>query len=386
MKRARSGSISKRLKSANELCEEGMIDKEAKGALKDLIIRDDPKLQEAMKRLEEGDKAVLQDLLRDGALGRRESIDLMGEYGDLNLDFLHVAADPNESSLQEKEFLNGSEQFQFSYPDENHLSSVIAESLGSNHSSSAHNFRNLGVRGETRSSGIREHVVDFGQASKPIGIRTRDNKSRIRGEASNPDLFDFPYFEDSAIGSPMLMAMTPPTIDPQLQSVGSSLPDQFRPLHRDSIALMDDEYLDTEQGQYSDTFEIEIPAVRTSNRQTKPRRNAHQNPPTAKPKSRAKPKNQQSKPKPISKTQQDDRAALIIDTESTSTGQVGGYSPESRRQRIEKFLQKRQNRVWMKRVKYDVRKNFADSRLRVKGRFVKKEDEELLREFIIMTL
>jgi hypothetical protein len=31
-------------------------------------------------------------------------------------------------------------------------------------------------------------------------------------------------------------------------------------------------------------------------------------------------------------------------------------------------------------MQYDVRKNFADSRLRVKGRFVKKEDEELMRD------
>ena len=36
----------------------------------------------------------------------------------------------------------------------------------------------------------------------------------------------------------------------------------------------------------------------------------------------------------------------------------------------------RDRRVWTKKVKYDVRKNFADSRIRVKGRFVKKEDEE----------
>jgi hypothetical protein len=35
----------------------------------------------------------------------------------------------------------------------------------------------------------------------------------------------------------------------------------------------------------------------------------------------------------------------------------------------------------MKKVKYDVRKNFADSRLR--GRFVQKEDEQLLRELLI---
>ncbi|KAI9909322.1 hypothetical protein PsorP6_014975 [Peronosclerospora sorghi] len=64
---------------------------------------------------------------------------------------------------------------------------------------------------------------------------------------------------------------------------------------------------------------------------------------------------------------------------------VGAYSPTSRRKRIEKFLDKRQKRVWRKEVKYDVRKNFADSRLRVKGRFVKKEDEQLLRELLSFT-
>ncbi|CAI5714796.1 hypothetical protein KXD40_008077 [Peronospora effusa] len=64
---------------------------------------------------------------------------------------------------------------------------------------------------------------------------------------------------------------------------------------------------------------------------------------------------------------------------------VGVYSPDSRQKRIEKFLDKRQKRVWRKEVKYDVRKNFADSRLRVKGRFVKKEDEQLLRELLSFT-
>jgi len=56
---------------------------------------------------------------------------------------------------------------------------------------------------------------------------------------------------------------------------------------------------------------------------------------------------------------------------------VGAYSPQSRKIRIERFLAKRNHRVWVKKVKYDVRKNFADSRLRVKGRFVMKEDHRL---------
>jgi hypothetical protein len=36
-------------------------------------------------------------------------------------------------------------------------------------------------------------------------------------------------------------------------------------------------------------------------------------------------------------------------------------------------------RVWKRNIKYDVRKNFADSRVRVKGRFVRKDEEVLLR-------
>jgi hypothetical protein len=66
-------------------------------------------------------------------------------------------------------------------------------------------------------------------------------------------------------------------------------------------------------------------------------------------------------------------------------GWIGAYSPESRKIRIERFMAKRDHRVWTKKVKYDVRKNFADSRLRVKGRFVKKEDELLMRDLISLT-
>ncbi|KAH9258619.1 hypothetical protein BASA81_003121 [Batrachochytrium salamandrivorans] len=64
---------------------------------------------------------------------------------------------------------------------------------------------------------------------------------------------------------------------------------------------------------------------------------------------------------------------------------VGKYSPDSRRLKIERFADKRRRRIWRKRIKYDVRKNFADSRLRVKGRFVRKEDEDQLRDYLNMT-
>ena len=54
--------------------------------------------------------------------------------------------------------------------------------------------------------------------------------------------------------------------------------------------------------------------------------------------------------------------------ETGEKGYIGAYSPESRKERIERFIEKRKRRVWTKKVKYDVRKNFADSRLRVKVR------------------
>lgn len=66
-------------------------------------------------------------------------------------------------------------------------------------------------------------------------------------------------------------------------------------------------------------------------------------------------------------------------------GWIGAYSPESRKVRIERFRTKRNHRVWTKEVKYGVRKNFADSRMRVKGRFVKKQDELLMRDLISLT-
>lgn len=61
---------------------------------------------------------------------------------------------------------------------------------------------------------------------------------------------------------------------------------------------------------------------------------------------------------------------------------MGAYSRESRKERIQRFIDKRNRRVWTKKVKYDVRKNFADSRVRVKGRFVKKEAEDVLRQLL----
>jgi hypothetical protein len=60
-----------------------------------------------------------------------------------------------------------------------------------------------------------------------------------------------------------------------------------------------------------------------------------------------------------------------------NTNYIGIYSPQRRKLRIQKFIEKRKFRMWTKKVKYDVRKNFADSRVRIKGRFVKKGEGDV---------
>ena len=58
---------------------------------------------------------------------------------------------------------------------------------------------------------------------------------------------------------------------------------------------------------------------------------------------------------------------------------IGAYSPNTRKQKIQRFKEKKSRRNWTKRITHEGRKKLSESRLRVKGRFVKKEEEENLR-------
>mmetsp|Transcript_11331 Transcript_11331/g.23151 ORF Transcript_11331/g.23151 Transcript_11331/m.23151 type:complete len:416 (+) Transcript_11331:176-1423(+) len=57
-------------------------------------------------------------------------------------------------------------------------------------------------------------------------------------------------------------------------------------------------------------------------------------------------------------------------------GRVGIYTTQERKAILERFRDKRQRRVWVKKIRYDCRKNLADRRIRVKGRFVKMTPEQ----------
>lgn len=56
-------------------------------------------------------------------------------------------------------------------------------------------------------------------------------------------------------------------------------------------------------------------------------------------------------------------------------GRIGVYTASERAAIIARFQAKRSRRVWNKKIRYSCRKNLADRRLRVKGRFVKRTPE-----------
>ncbi|CAB9513243.1 CCT motif [Seminavis robusta] len=57
-------------------------------------------------------------------------------------------------------------------------------------------------------------------------------------------------------------------------------------------------------------------------------------------------------------------------------GRIGIYTPAERAAIIARFNSKRARRVWNKKIRYNCRKNLADRRMRVKGRFVKRSTEQ----------
>eukprot|EP00357_Protocruzia_adherens_P006401 CAMPEP_0115019200 /NCGR_PEP_ID=MMETSP0216-20121206/29291_1 /TAXON_ID=223996 /ORGANISM="Protocruzia adherens, Strain Boccale" /LENGTH=490 /DNA_ID=CAMNT_0002390603 /DNA_START=156 /DNA_END=1628 /DNA_ORIENTATION=+ len=56
-----------------------------------------------------------------------------------------------------------------------------------------------------------------------------------------------------------------------------------------------------------------------------------------------------------------------------SKRKIGTLTVEERRIKIKRYLEKRKRRTWCKKITYDCRKRVADNRLRIKGRFVTRE-------------
>jgi len=78
------------------------------------------------------------------------------------------------------------------------------------------------------------------------------------------------------------------------------------------------------------------------------------------------------------------QASIAISTTTSSlaqvynkNGRIGIYTPAERAAIIARFSRKRSRRMWKKKIRYNCRKNLADRRMRVKGRFVKRSTEEM---------
>jgi hypothetical protein len=68
----------------------------------------------------------------------------------------------------------------------------------------------------------------------------------------------------------------------------------------------------------------------------------------------------------------------------SQNGRIGIYTPAERAAIIARFQRKRSRRVWNKKIRYGCRKNLADRRLRVKGRFVKRSEQEQLAKQLLL--
>lgn len=360
-KRMRAGSISGRLRSMSDLEDNGVISRDQKALLKDLIIAGDSSVQGAIDKYESGDTSALEEMIKSGALLARSSdVDLLG---DLDLDFLNVG-DDTDMMFGDMEGMEGNDHAQ--------------SSAGGG----------VPIAGEVSRDSVEP--IQFSRVSRARGDSIDDiNLHRMRANSlALPGFLLDGANPDDAFGQ---------WLD---QNVTTS---QQRQNSSECDALMG--------GKNSKKNTATATNSKSKAGQTKTKKDKKDSsPPTKKkdrkPYTRKKDKAESSKkkgdgkdddePKEVQsglgrpRSMSDPNLTVRLDEHGLldvkgPEGWVGAYSPTSRELRINKFLAKRNHRVWVKKVKYDVRKNFADSRLRVKGRFVKKEDEMLMRELMSLS-
>lgn len=70
----------------------------------------------------------------------------------------------------------------------------------------------------------------------------------------------------------------------------------------------------------------------------------------------------------------------IIRVVSGKLRRIGTITAMERKEKVQRYLTKRKNRIWGKKVSYDCRKRVADSRLRIKGRFITRKQASRILE------
>ncbi len=431
-------SISGRLRSMSDLEDRGIIDRQQKGVLKDLIISGDDDLQVALDKWDGGDKSALESIVSALKTKNSSDIDLLG---DLDLDFLSVNGDYGGVSGQIAS------------------KAIPIPSRGSYHSNPGSGASTPQIRSQSPAASSRKGSYDgigeldfnglYAGAVESSAEQTTNAQPKANGihtSLTKPradSLSDFEYHRNRANSLAFGTLLDEPSTSEFQDSVGKwmdrtpgPIPEESKPLKKrvsshivgangglyiingsDQEAQQPQAPIDTSKMTKSEIAamkrrERELKkAQREAERQAKREKKEQE----AKLKKAAKLEKKAKKADALSKKKKDEMMANLDDEPKvivSGTGRprslsdpnlsigldenglmhidhppdwVGAYSPDSRKLRIERFLAKRNHRVWVKKVKYDVRKNFADSRLRVKGRFVKKEDELLMRDLMSLT-
>ena len=439
-------SVSGRLRSASDLEDRGIIDRTQKGLLKDLIIAGDEALQDALDKYEKGDASRLEDMIKSGALSGRftNDVDLLG---DLDLDFLTVddtglggniepaasilgmmpgadgaslLAGANQQQQQQQQHDDDAQNEQHRYshrvtPSHPDDFGTVASGTDRDRSGSEAEFLHpMNAPGDPSSadevdSRLRSNSLAFGvlQNEQMTYDTTygrwvdRTELARSRNNSVSGEGLKKQQQQQRNSGKPFGSTTTPTTTTTKKKSTTSGskkkTPDSSNKLTRAEERKRERQ---RKKEQRDREKQLEKELKETIRQQKKERRGRPKKDQVGR-KSRAEKKSNSNvatmeekapvvsgtgRPRSMSdpnlRSTVDPNGLLCVDRPD---GWVGAYSPESRKIRIERFMKKRNHRVWTKSVKYDVRKNFADSRLRVKGRFVKKEDELLMRELMSLT-
>lgn len=363
-KRPRAGSVSGRLRSASELFNEGLISLEQKSIIRDLLVTGDKQLEQSLDSYIQGNKSDIINLINNGHLKERKStFDFLDNF---QLDSLDLGpSNANDRAYQVPELLSDT---YYMHPRTNsmnpfammkfHDSSIVdmppndfafenqpKNTIETTYSSQFGNF--LDYQNERDSDYLDGNMLPYNNDNHSDSMspphtaypETFQSLSFLNNSNNNyMNTNNYSFYPNYQVLSPQ-MAETPMSENGVMIGANSMI----------SSPMVSTGTVSNTNMQYSSMNQYTQSQLQTL-----------------------------QKPPPI-KT---DSSVISLDISKHDPGKkyIGAYSPESRRRRIEKFLEKRKQRVWTKRVKYDVRKNFADSRLRVKGRFVKKEDEELLRD------
>jgi len=386
-----------------------MIDREQKGILKDLIISGDNELQDALDMYEKGDVTKLQRILESGALSNRamNDIDLLG---DLDLDFLNVSDDHvgngqlgNASSYSvqpQTSFANNTSDSSRQISGVETASDGIGDldfdggidgnmalaPMESYNRAPSPLYPNIGQR--SRSNSTFSVDVDYRQRSNSLfsalignvpqeGMHADYGRWMERSSADQMTSQDGRRSKATRRASAPTSFQTVPAASTKTiqnkRSGKTSTGGSKREVRAEEKRRERQEKKERKEREKQEKREKREQAKLEKLKKAEMEEKEEHQPGSGRPRSMS---------DPNLRTSVDANGLLQVDRPD---GWIGAYSPESRKVRIARFLEKRNHRVWTKTVKYDVRKNFADSRLRVKGRFVKKEDELLMRELMSLT-